>query len=142
MPVTVAIERAAPPRASPSILVRIRPVTGTAAANAWATPTASWPVMASTTRSVSTGCIAALTAAISAISASSMLRRPAVSRMTVSRVSGRAASSAAAGDVDGLRAGRRAVDRDVERAAERLELVGGGGPVRVRGDEQRPAALA
>ena len=28
---------------------------GTAAANAWATPTASWPTMASTTRSVSDG---------------------------------------------------------------------------------------
>ena len=71
-PVTAEIESAAPPRASPSILVRIRPVTGTAATNAWATATASWPVIASTTRSVSTGWTASLTAAISAISASSI----------------------------------------------------------------------
>ena len=35
----------------------------------------------------------------------------------------------------------RAVDRDVELLAERLELVGGGGSVRVGGDEERSAAL-
>ena len=140
-PVTALIESAAPPRASPSIFVRIRPVSGTASLNASATATASWPVIASTTSSVSTGLTASLTAAISAISSSSIVSRPAVSRMTVSRTSRRAASSAAPGDVDDRRALRRAVDGDVERAAERLELVGGGGPVRVRGDEQRPAAL-
>ena len=33
------------------------------------------------------------------------------------------------------------MDRDVERLAERLELIGGGRPVRVGGDEERPAAL-
>ena len=85
IPVTAPIERAAPPRASPSILVRTRPVTGTAAAKPWATVTASWPVIASTTRSVSTGLTAALTARISSISASSMVSRPAVSRITTSR---------------------------------------------------------
>ena len=36
----------------------------------------------------------------------------------------------------------RAVDGDVERLAEGLELVGGGRTVRVGGDEERPAALA
>ena len=92
-PVTAEIESAAPPRASPSILVRIRPVTGTAATNAWATPTASWPVIASTTSSVSTGLTAALTAAISAMSASSIVRRPAVSRITTSRTWRLAAST-------------------------------------------------
>ena len=92
-PVTAEMESAAPPRASPSILVRISPVTGTAAANAWATPTASWPVIASTTSSVSTGLTAALTAAISAMSASSIVRRPAVSRMTTSRTCRLAAST-------------------------------------------------
>ena len=49
---------------------------------------------------------------------------------------------AAAGDVGHARADGRAVDRDVERPAERLELVGGGGPIRVRRDEQRAAARA
>ena len=39
------------------------------------------------------------------------------------------------------RADGRAVDRDVERLAERLELVGGGRSVRVGGHEERPAAL-
>ena len=68
-------------------------MTGTAATNAWATATASWPVIASTTRSVSTGWTAALTAAISAISASSTDRRPAVSRMTTSRTWRLAAST-------------------------------------------------
>ena len=34
-----------------------------------------------------------------------------------------------------------AMDGDVERLAERLELVGGGGSVWVGGDEQGPAAL-
>ena len=115
-------------------------MTGTAAAKACATPTASWPVIASTTSSVSTGCTALSTAAISAMSASSRLSRPAVSRMIVSRVRRRAVSSAPLRDVDGRRARGRPVDRDVERPPERLELVGGGGPVRVRGDEERSAA--
>ena len=47
---------------------------------------------------------------------------------------------AAADDVDDGGPGRRAVDRDVEALAERLELVGGGRAVRVGGDEQGPAA--
>ena len=58
IPVTAPMDRAAPPRASPSILVRTRPVTGTAPAKPWATVTASWPVIASTTSSVSTGFVA------------------------------------------------------------------------------------
>ena len=85
IPVTAPIESAAPPRASPSILVSTRPVTGTAPAKPWATVTASWPVIASTTSSVSTGFVASATARISSISASSMVSRPAVSMITVSR---------------------------------------------------------
>ena len=76
---------------------------------------------------------------ISAISASSTDSRPAVSRMTMSRTWRRGGLDAAADDVDDGRARRRAVDRDVERLAERLELLGGRRPVRVGGDEQRPA---
>ena len=48
---------------------------------------------------------------------------------------------AAADDVDDRGPDGRAVDRDVEALAERLELVGGGRSVRVGGDEQRPATL-
>ena len=47
-----AIESAAPPRASPSNLVKIVPSMATASSKAWATLTASCPVMASTTRKV------------------------------------------------------------------------------------------
>ena len=85
MPVTAPMDRAAPPRASPSILVSTRPVTETAPANPCATVTASWPVIASTTRRVSTGFVASATARISAISASSIVSRPAVSMITTSR---------------------------------------------------------
>ena len=45
------------------------------------------------------------------------------------------------GDVGDAGADRGTVDRDVELLAERLELIGGGRTVRVRGHEQRPAAL-
>ena len=133
-PVTALIESAAPPRASPSILVRTRPVNGTAAAKAWATPTASWPVIASTTSSVSTGLTAAVTSAISAISASSTVSRPAVSRITdVARLAARGLD-ALAGDVDDGRARRCAVDGDVEALAERLRA----GPRRPGGTGRRP----
>ena len=141
-PVTALMDSAAPPRASPSILVRMRPVMATASRNASATGTASWPTMASTTSSVSVGCTTWATPRISAMSASSTLSRPAVSRMTTSRpvrfasaMPPRAMSTTAV-------PGRRAVDRDVQGRAEGLELVHGGGSIRVRGDEQRLPALA
>ena len=69
-----------------------------------------------------------------------MVSRPAVSMITTSRpirfacsMPWRAMSTVGVPD-------RGAIDGDVEAVAERLELVGGGGPVRVRGDEQRLAA--
>jgi len=55
--------------------------------NAIATLTASWPVIASRTRSVFVGFASSCTAASSSMSASSICRRPAVSRMTRSRPS-------------------------------------------------------
>ena len=45
-PVTARMDSAAPPRASPSIWVRISPVRPTCSLNCWATLTASCPVMA------------------------------------------------------------------------------------------------
>ena len=83
-PVTWRMESAAPPRASPSTRVMTMPETPTRSWKARAVFTASWPVMASTTSSVSCGRAWAFTAATSAISASSMARRPAVSRTTTS----------------------------------------------------------
>ena len=58
-PVTLRTDSAAPPRASPSSLVSTMPVSGSAAAKAFAVLTASWPCIASTTNSVSIGLIAA-----------------------------------------------------------------------------------
>ena len=55
MPVTALTESAAPPRASPSSLVITTPSNSAASAKDSATPTASWPVIASTTSSTSCG---------------------------------------------------------------------------------------
>ena len=55
LPTTSFTDSAAPPRASPSILVSTMPSSDTASSNAVATFTASWPVIASTTSSVSWG---------------------------------------------------------------------------------------
>ena len=85
LPVTSRIDNAAPPRASPSVFVRIIPVNASASLNAFEVFTASWPVMLSATNRVSTGSIAACTALISAIISSSTCRRPAVSMMTTSQ---------------------------------------------------------
>ena len=52
-PVTWRMERAAPPRASPSILVRMTPVRARRSWKALADLTASWPVMASATKRIS-----------------------------------------------------------------------------------------
>ena len=49
LPVTCLSDSAPPPRASPSIFDMITPSKSTFSAKAWATFTASWPVMASTT---------------------------------------------------------------------------------------------
>ena len=63
LPTTSFTDSAAPPRASPSILVSTTPVRPTASSNSVATFTASWPVIASTTSSVSFGCTASRTRA-------------------------------------------------------------------------------
>ena len=52
LPTTSFTDSAAPPRASPSSLVRMTPSRARVAPNDSATVTASWPVMASTTRNV------------------------------------------------------------------------------------------
>ena len=78
-PVTDTIERAAPPRASPSSLDSTRPVTPIRSWNSFAAFTASCPVIASTTNSVSTGDTASLTSSSSDIKSSSICVRPAVS---------------------------------------------------------------
>ncbi len=84
LPVMWRTDRAAPPRASPSALVRITPVSGSASLNALAVLAASWPVMASTTNRVSTGLMVAWRCLISSIISPSTCRRPAVSTITTS----------------------------------------------------------
>src|SRR5919202_165379 len=58
-PVTCLIDRAAPPRASPSILVSTTPDMPTRRWNSSAERTASWPVIASATKRISTGRVSA-----------------------------------------------------------------------------------
>ena len=91
-PVTEATDRAAPPRASPSSLVSTTPVTSTPSWKACAVSTAAWPIIASMTKSTSSGEIAARMSAACCIRFSSMARRPAVSTMTTSCWARRACS--------------------------------------------------
>ena len=93
-PVTARMDRAAPPRASPSILVSTTPVRPRRSLKDSATVTASWPVMASATNRISCGSTAALMAASSCIRGSSTCRRPAVSSRTTVACCSRAASMA------------------------------------------------
>src|SRR5947209_1762820 len=76
------MESAAPPRASPSILVRITPVTWSRSSKPCAMRTASWPVMPSATKRISSGWIACFRRSSSPIISSSICSRPAVSTMT------------------------------------------------------------
>ena len=82
LPVSALIDSAAPPRASPSSFVSMTPVISSASSKACAVATASWPIIASMTSRISAGLTAALMFCSSVMSASSMCRRPAVSRKT------------------------------------------------------------
>ena len=83
-PVTARMDRAAPPRPSPSARVRTRPVRGRRSWKAWAVRTASWPVRLSATSRVSVGEAICAICAASAIIGSSSVVRPAVSRISTS----------------------------------------------------------
>ena len=82
--VTSLMDRAAPPRASPSSLVRMTPFRSRASLNALALLTASCPVMASQTKKTSSGLTSRSICLSSSIGISATCSRPAVSRMTVS----------------------------------------------------------
>ncbi len=98
VPVMWRMLKAAPPRVSPSALVRTTPVMASFSWKAPAERTASWPVMASATNRISTGAQAALMRASSSIRVSSRCRRPAVSRITTSQPFRTASCTAAAAD--------------------------------------------
>mmetsp|Transcript_6365 Transcript_6365/g.14124 ORF Transcript_6365/g.14124 Transcript_6365/m.14124 type:complete len:207 (-) Transcript_6365:393-1013(-) len=93
LPLTSRTLSAAPPRESPSILVRMAPVMSTSSLKVLTSEAASWPVMASTTSSVSVGRTAVLMSFSSVIISPSICRRPAVSTMTASTPSLRACST-------------------------------------------------
>ncbi len=85
LPVTALTDSAAPPRASPSSLVRMTPSRLRRSLKALAVPTASCPIIASTTSKMLPGCTRASISASSCISGSSIARRPAVSYRITSR---------------------------------------------------------
>ena len=119
-PVTSLTESAAPPRASPSSLVRTTPSKAIRSWNAAATSAACWPVIASRTSSEFVGLDRRRRRARARPSArSSTWRRPAVSMMTMSRPSATGALEAAARRLDrvgGRRSGRRERRSDARAA--------------------------
>mmetsp|Transcript_28585 Transcript_28585/g.61604 ORF Transcript_28585/g.61604 Transcript_28585/m.61604 type:complete len:275 (-) Transcript_28585:685-1509(-) len=94
LPDTPRTESAAPPRVSPSILVSTAPVMPIWSLKVAVSVAASWPVIASTTSSTSSGVMAALICRSSSISTASTTCLPAVSKMTVSYPSALAFSKA------------------------------------------------
>jgi len=85
LPVTAFIEMAAPPLASPSSFVKITPSIFSFSLNDFAMLTASCPVMASRTSSVSLGFRTFFCLTSSSIISSLIWRRPAVSTIMVSK---------------------------------------------------------
>mmetsp|Transcript_13777 Transcript_13777/g.33336 ORF Transcript_13777/g.33336 Transcript_13777/m.33336 type:complete len:314 (-) Transcript_13777:331-1272(-) len=93
-PDTPRMDTAAPPRESPSSLVRTAPVMPTAESKEAVRDAAAWPVIASTTRRVSSGWTVFFTLLNSSINSSSTTCLPAVSTTTVSYPSALALSTA------------------------------------------------
>ena len=140
-PVTALMRSAAPPRASPSILVRIEPGQGHGLGERL-------------------GDRDGFLAGHGIDDEEALRRRDGLGQAARSRRMQRFVDAQAAGrvddddvagqapggvdaalrDVEDRRPDGRAMDRQVERLAERLELIRRGGPVRIGGDEQRPAA--
>ncbi len=144
LPVIDAIDSAAPPRASPSSLVSTTPSYPTPSRNACAVATASWPIIASTTNSTSSGTTASRMSAACCISSASTPSRPAVSTMTTSCRVRRASSRPTLRDrhrVADAVAGLGCEDGDPGALTVDLELVDRVGPLQVGRDEQRADAL-
>ena len=141
-PVTWRIESAAPPRASPSILVRMTPVMPSRLWNSSADFTASCPVMASATNRISTGLSCSFNCCNSVISRSSMCSRPAVSTSSTSRPLLTPSRRAERARSSGLRFLRRAfVDRLPDVARDHLQLFARRRAVDVHRDQHRPMAV-
>ena len=91
-PVISATDSAAPPRASPSSLESTTPVKATPSWKACAVSTAAWPIIASMTKSTSSGRMASRMSAACCMRLTSTASRPAVSTMTTSYCFARACS--------------------------------------------------
>ena len=78
-PVIFLIESAAPPRVSPSSFVSTIPSIDNSSLNFWATFTASWPIIESTTNKISSGWMLFFSSFNSFINVSSIWSLPAVS---------------------------------------------------------------
>jgi hypothetical protein len=119
LPVTCRTDSATPPRASPSVLVRMTPVSASASPKARAALTASWPAMLSTTNSVSTGRRRHGCAAPPPSFPSSTCSRPAVSMISTSHSSRRALSTARRAISTGILAGVARAEDGADLAASR-----------------------
>ncbi len=140
LPTTSFTESAAPPRASPSILVRITPVRPTASSNSVATFTASWPVIASTTSRVSLGFTRVADLA-------QLVHELGVDLQTTGGVDDHDVASEARRFFERAsrhahRVGGLGVHRHVDPLAEHAQLLDRGGPLEVGAHEQRPPPLA
>ena len=141
-PVTWRMESAAPPRASPSILVRMTPVMPRRLWNSSADFTASWPVMASATNRISTGLSCSLSCCSSVMSWSSMCRRPAVSTSSTSRPLLALSRRAERARSSGWRlSGRAFVDRLADIARDHPELLARGRAVDVHRNHHGAVAV-
>src|SRR5208337_3134512 len=127
------MERAAPPRASPSNFVRMTPVRPSRLWNSPAERTASWPIMASAMNSISLGCNSFFSTESSFIKSSSMCKRPAVStRMTSLAES--FASLITAHNLERLVRACARPQRNADGFGDLRELFAGSGAIHVRGD--------
>ena len=117
------------------------PVTLTRSLKLLATVTASWPVIASATSRVSCGLAAACTSATSAISSSSIARRPAVSSMTTSKPSRRPICIARLAIATGGLADHDRQRLDADLLAENGELLLRGRAAHVERGHQHALAL-
>ena len=136
-PVTALTDKAAPPRASPSSLVMITPSSSSASLKALAVWTASWPVIASTTRYT---CSGPTRRSICGQLGHQLL----VDVQPAGRVEDHHVDAGGLGLLHrrlaqghGILGGQIGIDRQAELLAEDLQLLDGGGALQVGGHQHR-----
>ena len=141
-PVTLPMESAAPPRASPSSLVRMTPVRPRRLWNSPAERTASWPIMASATKQNFGGLQFALAAwRARSSSSSSMCRRPAVSTRITSEAESFASRIAPRTISSGLSVPVPGQQEHADGFGDLRELFARGGTIDVGGNDDRTMAM-